>query len=144
MQSNGSDSSEQNQRQPQTTAAPAIQPVGLPQQWVPMQYPVTAMVMQHPHHHMLPPQHYVAAPPYMPYQYHQLPHVSSHPQQNHHNQNNNNNNNQGSNGGGDNKTIWVGDLHHWMDENYLHGCFASTGDVFFFFLFFFSFFFNLK
>ncbi|GBG91306.1 hypothetical protein CBR_g52192 [Chara braunii] len=27
------------------------------------------------------------------------------------------------------KTLWVGDLQYWMDENYLHSCFAHTGDV---------------
>ncbi|KAK8624966.1 hypothetical protein V6N13_089850 [Hibiscus sabdariffa] len=27
------------------------------------------------------------------------------------------------------KTIWVGDLTHWMDETYLHGCFSQTGEV---------------
>jgi len=27
------------------------------------------------------------------------------------------------------RTIWIGDLHHWMDENYLHNCFAHTGEV---------------
>ncbi|XP_006660711.2 polyadenylate-binding protein RBP47-like [Oryza brachyantha] len=34
-------------------------------------------------------------------------------------------------GGGqeENKTIWVGDLHYWMDENYLHSCFGYTGEV---------------
>ncbi|XP_076901746.1 polyadenylate-binding protein RBP47C'-like [Bidens hawaiensis] len=31
--------------------------------------------------------------------------------------------------GGDNRTIWVGDLHNWMDEDYLRNCFASTGEV---------------
>jgi hypothetical protein len=29
----------------------------------------------------------------------------------------------------DNKTVWVGDLHYWMDENYLHSCFGYTGEV---------------
>ncbi|GFY95915.1 RNA-binding protein 47B [Actinidia rufa] len=33
----------------------------------------------------------------------------------------------GSNG--ENKTIWVGDLQNWMDEDYLHSCFGSTGEV---------------
>nr|KYP64535.1 RNA-binding post-transcriptional regulator csx1 [Cajanus cajan] len=76
-----------------------------------------AMVMQH---HMMPPQHYAPPPPqpYMAYhQYQQqLPHVP--PPHAHH---------QGSTP--ENKTIWVGDLHHWMDENYLHRCFASTGEI---------------
>ncbi|KAI4375024.1 hypothetical protein MLD38_012942 [Melastoma candidum] len=34
----------------------------------------------------------------------------------------------GSNNGESNTTIWIGDLHHWMDENYLHSCFASAGE----------------
>ncbi|KAL0351970.1 UNVERIFIED_CONTAM: Polyadenylate-binding protein RBP47C' [Sesamum calycinum] len=37
-----------------------------------------------------------------------------------------------SNGGGsnrENRTIWVGDLRNWMDEDYLRSCFASTGEV---------------
>ncbi|KAI3881689.1 hypothetical protein MKX03_016709, partial [Papaver bracteatum] len=29
----------------------------------------------------------------------------------------------------ENRTIWVGDLHYWMQENYLHSCFAHTGEV---------------
>ncbi|CAL5204654.1 unnamed protein product [Lathyrus oleraceus] len=82
------------------------------QQWVPMQYPPAAMVMPH---HMLPPQHY-APPPhhYVPYHHYQqhVPHVH-----------------QGSSVA-ENKTIWVGDLQHWMDENYLHRCFASNGEIF--------------
>ncbi|XP_020090534.1 polyadenylate-binding protein RBP47-like [Ananas comosus] len=32
-------------------------------------------------------------------------------------------------GGEENRAIWVGDLHYWMDENYLHSCFAHTGEV---------------
>lgn len=27
------------------------------------------------------------------------------------------------------KTLWIGDLQFWMDENYLHTCFAHTGEV---------------
>eukprot|EP00252_Welwitschia_mirabilis_P025186 TRINITY_DN776_c0_g2_i4.p1 TRINITY_DN776_c0_g2~~TRINITY_DN776_c0_g2_i4.p1 ORF type:complete len:306 (+),score=35.30 TRINITY_DN776_c0_g2_i4:380-1297(+) len=27
------------------------------------------------------------------------------------------------------RTLWVGDLQYWMDETYLHGCFAITGEV---------------
>ncbi|KAG6477961.1 hypothetical protein ZIOFF_061393 [Zingiber officinale] len=26
------------------------------------------------------------------------------------------------------RTIWVGDLQYWMDENYLHSCFGHTGE----------------
>ncbi|KAB2083513.1 hypothetical protein E1A91_A05G278700v1 [Gossypium mustelinum] len=100
-------SQEQNQRQQQP---PRSQP-----QWVAMQYPAAAMVMQH---QMMQPQHFVAPPlppqHYMPY--HHL-HLNGHAQQ-------------GSGGGsGENKTVWVGDLYHWMDENYLHSCFASTGEI---------------
>ncbi|KAL6656156.1 hypothetical protein ACP70R_006982 [Stipagrostis hirtigluma subsp. patula] len=36
---------------------------------------------------------------------------------------------QGGGGQEENKTIWVGDLHYWMDENYLHSCFGYTGEV---------------
>ncbi|XP_027353759.1 polyadenylate-binding protein RBP47C-like isoform X2 [Abrus precatorius] len=116
--SNGPDSqpADQNSQQQRQQQTPP-QPLPVPPQWMPMQYPAAAMVMQH---HMLPPQHYAPPPPppqpYMAYhQYQQpVPHVS-HP---HH---------QGSTA--ENKTIWVGDLHHWMDENYLHRCFASTGEI---------------
>ncbi|CAK9317178.1 unnamed protein product [Citrullus colocynthis] len=103
MQSNGSDSQPQepNQRHHQ------------PQQpWIPMQYPPPAMVM--PHHMMTPP----LPPPYMhyhhQYQHHHLPIQHSQPLP-------------GS--GGENKTIWVGDLHHWMDESYLNSCFSSIGEI---------------
>ncbi|RWW20403.1 hypothetical protein GW17_00015490, partial [Ensete ventricosum] len=27
------------------------------------------------------------------------------------------------------RTLWVGDLQYWMDENYLYGCFVHTGEV---------------
>ncbi|KAG6487789.1 hypothetical protein ZIOFF_056396 [Zingiber officinale] len=27
------------------------------------------------------------------------------------------------------RTLWMGDLQYWMDENYLYGCFAHTGEV---------------
>ncbi|KAG8492027.1 hypothetical protein CXB51_015324 [Gossypium anomalum] len=119
QQNGGSDSqTEQNQRPQQQQPPPQPHP-----QWVAMQYPPTAaaaMVMQH---QIMQPQHFVAPPPpppqhYVPYhhQYHHHGHAPSQQQQ------------QGSGGGGENKTVWVGDLHHWMDENYLHSCFASTGE----------------
>lgn len=117
--SNGSDSQpteNQNQQRQQQTPPPP-QPLPLPQQWMPMQYPAAAMVMQH---HMLPPQHYAPPPPYIPYHQYQQQHAPhAH---------------QGSSA--ENKTVWVGDLHHWMDENYLHRCFASTAEVFISFVFF--------
>nr|GLL18228.1 polyadenylate-binding protein RBP47-like [Ipomoea trifida] len=81
--------------------------------WVPMQYPAAATVMQH---QMMPAPHY--PPHYMPYHPHFLHHAPPHaqPQQQ-----------GGSNG--ENRTIWIGDLHNWMDEDYLRSCFASTGEV---------------
>ncbi|KAH9322487.1 hypothetical protein KI387_017126 [Taxus chinensis] len=27
------------------------------------------------------------------------------------------------------RTLWVGDLQYWVDENYMHSCFAHTGEV---------------
>ncbi|CAI0465256.1 unnamed protein product [Linum tenue] len=79
-----------------------------------MQYPTTAMVMPHqmlsPHQ---PPQHYMAATAYH--------HQYQHPHQQHHNH--------VAGSVADNKTVWIGDLHNWMDENYLHTCFASTGEI---------------
>ncbi|KAJ4963316.1 hypothetical protein NE237_023255 [Protea cynaroides] len=78
------------------------------QQWLAMQYPAATMVMQH---QMMPPpypQHY------MPYHHQQQPTQQQQQQQ-------------GSSE--ENKTIWVGDLHYWMDENYLNNCFAHTGEV---------------
>ncbi|XP_057424329.1 polyadenylate-binding protein RBP47C-like isoform X2 [Lotus japonicus] len=110
QQSNGSDSSTEPNNKQRSAA------VAVPQQWVPMQYP--AMVMPH---HMLPPppQHYPPPPPpYVPYHHHH--HQFAPPHQQHHH---------GSNNNIENKTVWVGDLHHWMDENYLHRCFASTGEI---------------
>ncbi|KAJ6954981.1 polyadenylate-binding protein RBP47-like [Populus alba x Populus x berolinensis] len=122
MQSSGSDSQpqqEQNKRQQQQGQQPPPPPQQ--QQWMPMQYPAAAMVMQHmpPQHYGLPPpQHYMAATAYHQYQHHHhLLHVQQQQQQ------------QREGSSGDNKTIWIGDLHHWMDESYLHTCFASTGEI---------------
>ncbi|XP_008220170.1 PREDICTED: polyadenylate-binding protein RBP47-like isoform X1 [Prunus mume] len=127
MQSNGSDSSvpqqeQSNQRpQQQQQAVQTQAPPPQPQQWMAMQYPAAAMVMQH---QMMPPQHYATPPPpppqhYMAYhQYQQQQQHVQHLQQQ-----------QQLGSSGENKTIWVGDLHHWMDENYLHTCFASTGEI---------------
>nr|XP_010923889.2 polyadenylate-binding protein RBP45 [Elaeis guineensis] len=27
------------------------------------------------------------------------------------------------------RTLWIGDLQYWMDENYLYGCFVQSGEV---------------
>lgn len=83
-----------------------------PPQWMPMQYP--AMVMQH---HMIPPPHFPSH--YMPY----------HPMQQQHHPARATSHQQGSGESSENRTIWVGDLHNWMDEDYLRNCFASTGEV---------------
>ncbi|CAA2996150.1 polyadenylate-binding RBP47-like [Olea europaea subsp. europaea] len=85
------------------------------QQWLAMQYPA-AMVMQHG---MMPASHY-PPPHYVPYLHHHH-HPTTPPPQQHRNSDG------GSNG--ENRTIWVGDLHNWMDEDYLRSCFASTGEV---------------
>ncbi|KAL0323085.1 UNVERIFIED_CONTAM: Polyadenylate-binding protein RBP47C' [Sesamum angustifolium] len=92
------------------------------QQWVAMQYP---MVMQHG---MMPAPHY--APHYMPYHHHLHHHPPlppPPPPQQQQQQQTGATNGGGSNG--ENRTIWVGDLHNWMDEDYLRSCFASTGRV---------------
>ncbi|KAJ4760742.1 Polyadenylate-binding protein RBP45 [Rhynchospora pubera] len=30
---------------------------------------------------------------------------------------------------GEIRSLWIGDLQYWMDENYLYDCFANTGEV---------------
>ncbi|CAD6250618.1 unnamed protein product [Miscanthus lutarioriparius] len=88
----------------------------------------------HPHHHMpqprwvvipYPPPHHpmVAAPPPPPPQFvkHFAPPASVTPPPPPAGS--------GGNGGEDNRTIWVGDLQYWMDENYLHSCFGPSGEV---------------
>ncbi|GLT92234.1 hypothetical protein SLE2022_100820 [Rubroshorea leprosula] len=118
MQTDGSESQPQK---PQEQSQLQQQPPQPQPQWMAMQYPpAAAMLMQH---QMMPSQHFVPPPPhhYMPYtqyQHHPRPHLQ-HPQ---HQQ-------QSLGSIGENRTIWVGDLHHWMDESYLHSCFASTGEI---------------
>ncbi|KAL8094601.1 polyadenylate-binding protein RBP47C'-like [Apium graveolens] len=117
MQANNSSnvsSDPPTQQQPVATAATTVAPP--PPQWVAMQYPAAAMVMQH---HMIPPPHYPAH--YLPYH----PHIQQ--QQQHQQHHPSPTQQQGS--AGENRTIWVGDLHNWMDEDYLRNCFASTGEV---------------
>ncbi|CAI9116590.1 OLC1v1017778C3 [Oldenlandia corymbosa var. corymbosa] len=130
--SNGSNNVNNNhlssQPQPAVAAAAAVTPAAVApqQQWVAMQYPAAAMVMPH---HMMPAPHF--PPHYMPYHHHHLHHPPQpQPQQLQPPQQQ-----QGGGGGGgagsngENRTIWVGDLHNWMDEDYLRTCFASTGEV---------------
>ncbi|KAG0447528.1 hypothetical protein HPP92_028294 [Vanilla planifolia] len=109
----------------QPPAAGGEQQQSLPvQPWMAMQYPSTvaaAMAMQQQLIGIVPPpppvqyaSHYI---PYHPPQYHQNapPATAAGPGL--------------SSSGEDNKSIWVGDLHYWMDESYLHSCFAHTGEV---------------
>lgn len=90
------------------------------QQWVAMQYPAAAMVMQHG---MMPAPHY--APHYMPYHLHHHPPLPPPPPP----QQSGGGSSNGGGSNGENRTIWVGDLHNWMDEDYLRSCFAQTGEV---------------
>ncbi|EPS64859.1 nucleic acid binding protein, partial [Genlisea aurea] len=90
--------------------------------WVPMQYPTAAVVMQHG---MMP--HY-APPHYIPYPLHHIHHhLPSSPAPPPQQQVGSSNNGGGSSG--DNRTLWVGDLYNWMDEDYLRNCFDSTRGV---------------
>ncbi|CAA7048040.1 unnamed protein product [Microthlaspi erraticum] len=94
-----------------------LSPVPPPQQphWMPMRYP-PAVVM--PHQMM-----YAPAPPPPPYSpYHQFP--------NHHHQHHQSRGNKYQNASNaENKTIWIGDLHHWMEESFLNSSFASAGEI---------------
>lgn len=89
------------------------------QQWLAMQqypaamHPAAAAAMMY----QQPPPHYLP--------YYQQQHYQQQQQQQH----KSNNNNNGQNSSEDNKTLWVGDLQHWMDESYLHSCFGQTGEV---------------
>ncbi|KVH93254.1 Nucleotide-binding, alpha-beta plait [Cynara cardunculus var. scolymus] len=90
------------------------------QQWLAMQqYPAAAAASMAMHH---PAMMYQQPPPhYMPYHYQQQQYQQQSPQQQR--------GNQIQSSSEDNKTIWVGDLQHWMDETYLQSCFAQTGEV---------------
>jgi len=97
------------------------------QQWMAaMQYPpAAAMMMMQQQQMLMYPHQYV---PYNqgPYQQHhpQLHQYGSY-QQHQHQQHK-----AIDRGSGDDvKTLWVGDLLHWMDETYLHSCFSHTGEV---------------
>lgn len=104
---NGGDSDQQQQRQMQQQQWVAMQQYQ--QWWMAVQYP--AMVMQQ--QQMMYNQHY------LPYYHHQ-----QQPKQHTHKHRN-----QIQASGEDNKTIWIGDLRHWMDEDYLHSCFSQSGEV---------------
>ncbi|KAI3856111.1 hypothetical protein MKW98_016144 [Papaver atlanticum] len=82
------------------------------QQWMIMQYPAATMVVQHPYYQMIPHQLF------LPQSFTPYPLTPHHQHQSH----------QGLSFKV-NRTIWVGDLHYWMEENYLQSCFAHTGEV---------------
>ncbi|KAK7319842.1 hypothetical protein RJT34_04570 [Clitoria ternatea] len=121
---NGDLNQQQQQQQQQQQWA---QPHQYQQQWMAMQYPATAMAMMQ-QQMMMYPQHY------MPYVHHHYqPQQQQQQQPPHHHHHNNNHHHGGSKqhvtSSDEIRTIWLGDLHHWMDENYLHSCFAHTGEV---------------
>ncbi|KAG2306218.1 hypothetical protein Bca52824_025966 [Brassica carinata] len=125
---NGSDSTSATPPANQTTPPPPQQ-WQQHQQWM-MQYPGAAamMMMQHQQQHMMMYPHQ-----YLPYNHgghyhHHPPHLQYAPyHQQHHNHHQKTHERGGS--GEDVKTLWVGDLLHWMDETYLHTCFSHTGEV---------------
>lgn len=121
MQSSGTESQQQEQSNHRTQQQLTPQ-----QQWMAMQYPPpTAMVMPHQHPQMLTAQNYTVAHTTLPHYvaYAQYPVPPHHRVQRQHQL--------GSSGGADeeNRSIWVGDLDHWMDEAYLNNCFGSTNEV---------------
>ncbi|KAL1336985.1 hypothetical protein HN51_031437 [Arachis hypogaea] len=139
---NGGDLNQNGQQQSQQQWA---QPHQYQQQWMAMQYPATAMammqqqMMMYPQHYMpyVHPHHYQPPPPpptaHHHHQHHfkqqQTPPPSSQPPQQHHNNHHGQQKQQSGSNGEEIRTIWLGDLHHWMDENYLVNCFAHTGEV---------------
>ncbi|GAV86339.1 RRM_1 domain-containing protein [Cephalotus follicularis] len=117
------------------------------QQWVPhqhqqwmaaMQYPAAAMVMmQQQQQQMMYPQHYMAAAAataaynnhQYPYNQYSLQQQQQQYQKQQQQQQYSLQQQQQQGSVEDAKTIWVGDLLHWMDETYLHSCFSQTGEV---------------
>lgn len=83
------------------------------QQWMAMQYPPATMLMYGQQYVPYYLQHHQQQQPPPPQQYQQK---QSPPQQI-------------QNSGEENRTIWIGDLQQWMDEGYLHSCFAPAGEV---------------
>ncbi|XP_041992179.1 polyadenylate-binding protein RBP47-like isoform X2 [Salvia splendens] len=79
------------------------------QWWMAVQYPTMAMQQQ---------QQMMYNHPYLPY----------YPQQQQPKQYPPKHRNQIQASADDNKTIWIGDLQPWMDEDYLQSCFSPTGE----------------
>ncbi|CAH8372831.1 unnamed protein product [Eruca vesicaria subsp. sativa] len=114
---NGSDSTSATPPVNQTTPPPPP-----PHQWQQQQQWMMMMMMQQQQqqHMMMYPHQYAPYNHVGPY-----PHFQYAPyQQNQHKPPPH------ERGSGENvKTLWVGDLLHWMDEAYLHTCFSHTNEV---------------
>ncbi|CAK9171586.1 unnamed protein product [Ilex paraguariensis] len=94
------------------------------QQWMAMQYsPAAAAAMAMQQQMMYAQQHY------LPYHYQQQQQQQFQHQQVHQNQQQQQKQAQIQSSSEENKTIWIGDLQQWMDEDYLQSCFAHTGEV---------------
>ncbi|CAL9763377.1 unnamed protein product [Musa acuminata subsp. burmannicoides] len=93
-----------------------------PQPWTAVRYPAPAMAMQHPM--MAPP----PPPPSYGHPFVPYPHPPTSPPQP---PSISNRHQQGEEAAAEDekRTIWVGDLQYWMDENYLLGCFVHAGEV---------------
>ncbi|KAL1202834.1 Polyadenylate-binding protein RBP47B [Cardamine amara subsp. amara] len=110
----------------QQTTPPPPPPPPPQQHWMAatMQYPAAAMMMmQQQQQMMMYPHQYVpynqGPYQYLPQQFHQYAYQQQHPQHK-----------PLDRGSGDDvKTLWIGDLLHWMDETYLHSCFSHSGEV---------------
>ncbi|KAG2328366.1 hypothetical protein Bca4012_037538 [Brassica carinata] len=119
---NGPDSSSAT---PAGTTPPLQQPTPPPpsqqQQWQQHQQWMAAMAMMQQQQMMMYPHQY---PPYnqAAYQHPQFQYAPYHQHQQKNQQ-------QQQRGGDDVKTLWIGDLLHWMDETYLHTCFSHTNEV---------------
>ncbi|XWS39975.1 hypothetical protein CRYUN_Cryun18bG0100400 [Craigia yunnanensis] len=127
MQStNGLNSKQQQQQQPspqQSSQQLQQQPQWVPNQWMgAMQYPTAAMVMMQQQQMMMYPHHY------MPYHNHHFQY-QQYQQQQQKQQQQQPQSYSPKQQSDEVKTIWVGDLVHWMDETYIHGCFTHTGEV---------------
>ncbi|KAE8667430.1 Polyadenylate-binding protein RBP47C [Hibiscus syriacus] len=130
MQSTGGNdvnSKQEQEQQPQKQPPPQQRPQWVAGQWMgAMQYPTAAAMVMMQQQMMMYPHHYMAYnnPQFQYQQYQQQQQQGKHPYQ----QQSYSQKQQVSNSD-EVKTIWVGDLAHWMDETYLHSCFSQTGEV---------------
>ncbi|CAH9100389.1 unnamed protein product [Cuscuta europaea] len=113
----GGDANQQQQQQQQQQWMAMQQYQQQQQQWMSMQYPAAAMAMQQ--QQMMYGQQYASY-------YHQQ---QQQPQQHQYQHQQQKQPSQIQSSGDDNRTVWVGDLQPWMDESYLHSCFAHSGEV---------------